>query len=178
MGRGVKDDLNNLSFMLKIIKQVSILILLILILIFPYFVFGQTMRGSLEGLGNASGYETSGISETTISAIVGTAVKTFLSILGIIFVVLMLYGGYLWMMARGSEEEVTKAKELIRTAIIGLIIIVAAYAVSFFIFNRLTQRTLTTPSGGGRGGAAPAVTTPPGCPPGQIDYGQGCITPG
>jgi hypothetical protein len=162
--------------MLKIIKQVSILVLLILILIFPYFVFGQTMKGGLQELGQASGYQTSGISETTVSEIAGIAVKTFLSVLSIIFIALMLYGGYLWMMARGSEEQVTKAKELIQAAVIGLIIIVAAYAVSYFIFSRIAPRTLTTPSGGS---GTPAGTTPPAeCPPEQIDYGQGCITHG
>ena len=144
--------------MLRIIKQISILVLLILILIFPYFVFGQTMKGGLEDLGQASGYETSGISQTTISSIAGTAVSVFLSILGIIFIVLMLYGGYLWMMARGNEEQLTKAKELIQAAVIGLIITVSAYAISFFIFNWLTPRTLTTP--GGSGGGTPAATTP------------------
>ena len=149
--------------MLRIIKQISILVLLILILIFPYFVFGQTMKGGLEDLGQASGYETSGISQTTISSIAGTAVSVFLSILGIIFIVLMLYGGYLWMMARGNEEQLTKAKELIQAAVIGLIIIVAAYAISFFIFNWLTPRTLTTPGGGG-------VTPPPAEPPLQGDF--------
>ena len=158
--------------MLKIIKQVSILVLLVLILIFPYFVFGQTMKGGLEQLGGASGYSTN-VTETTVSAIAGTAVSIFLSILGIIFVALMLYGGYLWMMARGSEEEVTRAKELIRAAIIGLIIIVAAYAISYFVFSRITRQTLTTPSGGSGAGESGAE-----CPPGQIDYGQGCIEPG
>ena len=149
--------------MLKIIKQISILVILILILIFPYFVFGQTMKGGLQELGQASGYQTSGISETTISSIAGTAVSVFLSILGIIFIVLMLYGGYLWMMARGNEEQLTKAKELIQAAVIGLIIIVAAYAISFFIFNWLTPRTLTTPGGGG-------ATPPPAEPPLQGDF--------
>jgi len=149
--------------MLKIIKQISILVILILILIFPYFVFGQTMKGGLQELGQASGYQTSGISETTVSEIAGIAVKTFLSILGIIFIVLMLYGGYLWMTAGGKEEQLTKAKELIQAAVIGLIIIVAAYAISFFIFNWLPPRTLTTPGGGG-------ATPPPAEPPLQGDF--------
>ena len=141
--------------MLKIIKHISILVLLVLILIIPYFVFGQTMKGGLEQLGGASGYRTDAIGPTTVSAIAGTVVNAFLSVLGIIFIALMLYGGYLWMMARGQEEMVTKAKELIQAAVIGLIIIVAAYAVSYFIFSRIAPRTLTTPSGssGGTGGS-------------------------
>ncbi|MFA4833731.1 MAG: pilin [Patescibacteria group bacterium] len=139
--------------MLKIIKQISILILLVLILIFPYFVFGAegykgpTIKSGLEGLGTASGYSTN-VNQTTVSAIAGTAVSAFLSVLGVIFIALMLYGGYIWMMARGSEEEVTRAKDIIKAAVIGLIIVVASYAISFFIFDRITRQTLT-PSGSG-----------------------------
>ena len=144
--------------MLKIIKQISILILLVLILMIPFFVFGAedppplpTMREVLEDIGKSGGYKTEGVDQTTVSAIAGTAVKAFLSILGIIFVVLMLYGGYLWMTARGKEEQVEKAKELIRAAIIGLIIIVAAYAIAFFIFSYLGRETLGPGGGGGAG---------------------------
>ena len=161
--------------MLKIIKQISILILLVLILMIPFFVFGAeeppTMKDVLRDIGDAGGYKFKGVDETTVSSIAGTAVKAFLSILGIIFVVLMLYGGFTWMMARGNEEQVEKAKELIRAAIIGLIIIVAAYAIAFFIFSYLGRETLVPGGGGGSGGGT-------GCPPGKIDYGQGCIEPG
>ncbi|MDD5291262.1 MAG: hypothetical protein PHZ04_04095 [Patescibacteria group bacterium] len=144
--------------MLKIIKQISILILLVLILIFPYFVFGAetykgpTLKAGLQGFGSASGYLTN-VTQTTAAEIAGTAVSIFLSILGVIFIVLMLYGGYLWMMARGNEDQLTKAKELIQAAIIGLIITVSAYALSFFIFNRITRQALTAPGAGGGAGA-------------------------
>jgi len=137
--------------MLKIIKQVSILVLLVLILVFPYFVFGETtdtnsMRGSLQKLGGDSGYQTNGVDQYSVSKIAGTGVSAFLSILGVIFIVLMLYGGYVWMMARGNEEEVKRSQDLIRAAIIGLIIITAAYAISAFVFSRIASQTLT---GGG-----------------------------
>jgi hypothetical protein len=147
--------------MSKIIKQVSILILLILILVFPYFVFGQTgptMGGNLKDLGVKSGYQTSNINELSISRIAGTGVNVFLSLLGIIFVVLMLYGGFLWMTGRGNEERLTKSKELIQAAIIGLIIIMAAYAISYFVFSRIADQTLTTPSGLLNGETLPACT--------------------
>lgn len=143
--------------MLKIIKQISILILLVLILMIPFFVFAAeeppTMKDVLKDIGVAGGYRTTGVDETTVSAIAGTVVNIFLSILGIIFVVLMLYGGYLWMTARGKEEQMEKAKELIRDAIIGLIIIVAAYAIASFIFSYLGRETLEGPRGPGGGGS-------------------------
>src|SRR4030043_368748 len=80
-----------------------------------------------------------------IQDILSLAIKAFLSLLGAIFIILMVYAGYVWMMAHGNEEEVTKAKRTIQRAIIGLIIVVSAYAITYFIFNALNS------TGGGGG---------------------------
>ncbi len=140
--------------MMKIIKQISILVLLIFILMIPYFVFadGPTTESILKGIGESSGYKTVGVDQFTTAEIAGTAVSVFLSVLGMIFIGLMLYGGYMWMMDRGNEESIKKAKELIMNAIIGLIIVIAAYAISYFVFSRITQGVLTDPKSGGGGG--------------------------
>jgi len=60
-----------------------------------------------------------------------------LSLLGVIFIVLLVTGGYGWMMAGGNEEDMKKAKDRIRTAIIGLLIVLIAYSLTWFIFTRL-----------------------------------------
>ena len=75
--------------------------------------------------------------ETTVSEIVGTAVSAFLALLGVIFLALMLYAGYHWMTARGEEEKVEKAKDTIQRAIVGIIIVVGAYAIWGFILDNL-----------------------------------------
>jgi hypothetical protein len=49
----------------------------------------------------------------------------------------MIYGGYRWMMASGREEEVQKAKDTIKAAIIGLIIVLSAYTITYFISRSL-----------------------------------------
>ncbi len=69
---------------------------------------------------------------------IGKIVGAALSFIGIIFFVLMIYGGVLWMTARGNDQQVEKAKDLIVAAIIGLIIVFAAYAITAFIGNSLT----------------------------------------
>jgi hypothetical protein len=51
--------------------------------------------------------------------------------------ILMIYGGYNWMTAAGDEQKIDKAKDTIRAAMIGLIIIIAAYAISIFVISRL-----------------------------------------
>jgi len=70
---------------------------------------------------------------TRIGSIIGIA----LSFIGVIFLILMIYAGISWMTASGNQEKVTKAKDLIINAIIGLIIVLAAYAITSFIGNRL-----------------------------------------
>ncbi len=67
----------------------------------------------------------------------------------------MLYAGYNWMTAQGEEEKVTKAKDTLKRAIVGLIIIVASYAISIFVMSRLEAGTLK--GGGGSTPTPPAV---------------------
>ncbi len=78
----------------------------------------------------------------SITEIIGVVIAAFLSLLGVIFLVLIIYGGYLWMTSMGNESKVLKAKKTLRQAIIGLIIIVSAYAISYFVFNVLGEATL------------------------------------
>ena len=75
-----------------------------------------------------------------LPTLIGQIISAGLGLLGIVFLILMLYGGYLWMTARGVEEKVDKAKDLITAAIIGLIIIVGAYAIANLVVVALTTR--------------------------------------
>ncbi len=75
---------------------------------------------------------------TNIPTTIGKVIGAGLAFIGIIFFVLMIYGGFTWMMARGNEQQVAKAKELIFAAIIGLIIVLAAYAITVYIGGQLT----------------------------------------
>ena len=74
---------------------------------------------------------------TDIPSLIGKVVGAGLSFIGIIFFILIIYGGFSWMTARGNEQEVTKAKELIYAAVIGLIIVLAAYAITAYIGGAL-----------------------------------------
>ena len=118
----------------KLLKQILILIILTAVLILPYFVFAQDsaaldkLKEVGEGQGRYATYD-----ELTFAKMSGTVVKAFLSLLGVIFIVLMIYAGHLWMTARGNEDQLTKAKTTIRVAIIGLIIIVGSYAIWAFV---------------------------------------------
>lgn len=86
-----------------------------------------------------AGYDTS---VTGPEKMISTIITTVLSFIGVIFLVLAIYGGFIWMMARGNEEEVTKAKNIIQNAIIGLVVVIAAYGISWYIINALGAATL------------------------------------
>jgi len=89
---------------------------------------------------NSAGYATA--DRSTLSVIVGTVIQAFLGLLGVIFVVLIIYAGYNWMMAQGEEEKVIKAKDTLKRAVIGLAITIGAYAISYWvIYNLLIKPT-------------------------------------
>lgn len=60
-------------------------------------------------------------------------IKMVLSVTGFLFLALVVYGGYLWMTAAGNEETLTKAKQIISKAIVGFVVIMAAYSLTAFI---------------------------------------------
>ena len=82
----------------------------------------------------------------TVGGITSSIISIFLGFLGIIFIGLLIYGGFIWMTASGNEEQAKKAMGIIKTAVIGLIIIVSAYSITFFVFDALNDAT------GGNGG--------------------------
>ncbi len=72
-----------------------------------------------------------------------TEVMTWLfSFLGILAVLVILYGGFKWMTAGGDDDKVGEAKKLIINGIIGLIIILSAYAIATFVFNEVKNNLL------------------------------------
>ncbi len=70
---------------------------------------------------------------------IASLVKIFLSFLAVIFIVLIIYGGFMWMTAAGSENKVSKAKKIISDATIGLGVVVLAYAITWFVLYYLGQ---------------------------------------
>lgn len=73
----------------------------------------------------------------TVEGLFGQVVTLGLSMMAFFFFFLMIYGGVRWMTARGQEEFVTKGKNIIEAGIIGLIIMLGAYAIANFVLDRL-----------------------------------------
>ena len=122
------------------------MMLLTAVMILPYFVFAQSttsappsatsFRQSIDKLNmvaKGAGY----IEGRSLEQIVGLVIQAALSLLGVIFVILIIIGGYDWMLAEGNEQKVEKAQNYIRRAIIGLIITLSAWSIWNFVATRL-----------------------------------------
>ncbi len=82
-----------------------------------------------------------------IKQVISNIINIFLGFLGILAVVLILYGGFLLMTSKGNAEQVQKAKQLIISAIIGLVIIMSAYGIVKFVLSSLGEATGVSESG-------------------------------
>ncbi len=72
---------------------------------------------------------------------VALIIRIFMGFLGTIAIVIILIGGFKWMTAGGNDEKVGEAKKLIASGIIGLIIILSAYAITNFVLTQLIDVT-------------------------------------
>lgn len=76
--------------------------------------------------------------------IIGNIINAFLGLFGAFFLILVIYGGFKWMNAKGNQEEMDKAKKILQSAIIGFIIVMMAYAISFFVASALEGAATAT----------------------------------
>lgn len=112
----------------------KIYFVLILTFIFgPISVFAGGQLGNapqhLEDVRGKAGFH----ANASLESVVGTIIQVVLGLTGLIFFALMTYAGYLWLTARGESSQVQKSKDIIITAIIGLILTLGAYALTVLI---------------------------------------------
>jgi hypothetical protein len=122
------------------LKKIITLVNSIIALVLPYSVLAASSAyKNLQKVGEGETGEGPYVMATkdSLSQIVGIVIQTFLGILGVLFLSYLLYAGYSWMTAQGEEEKVTKAKDTIQRAIIGLVVTIGAYAISYFVLQRL-----------------------------------------
>jgi len=101
----------------------------------------KCLTDSLNQTGGEAGYgKTAGAVEaSTISQKIGTIISYVLAFLGVIFLILVVYSGLQWMMAGGNEEKVKQARTRLINAAVGLIIVLSAYAITFFVVSKIQK---------------------------------------
>ncbi len=75
------------------------------------------------------------LSQVPVEVLAANIVRIVLGFVGIIFLLLVIYAGFLWMVGGrdGNEEAISKAKSLLTNATIGLLVIIAAYSITYYI---------------------------------------------
>ncbi len=120
------------------------------LVVFASFVFAHAVRAQVTAnevlpteLGNVIG-----TGSGDIRIIVARIVRAFLGFLGTIALVLILYAGFTWMTSAGDADKIDRAKKILTSAVIGLVIVLSAFAITSFIISRLLNE------GGGAGGGS------------------------
>jgi len=93
--------------------------------------FGE--ESGIKTTGDKAGYDV--VTATSVEGVIGQVVLAGLSLVGIAFLGFLIYGGITWMTARDNEEKVKKANAIIMAAILGLIVTLAAYVLTYFLVN-------------------------------------------
>lgn len=113
------------------------------LLVVPVITFAETSDNTFgtsqvtEGLGGTLANSTDNDPRTIIARIINIA----LGFLGVIAVGIILLGGFKWMTAAGNEDKTTEAKQLLGAGVIGLIIILSAWALATFVINQIYGAT-------------------------------------
>lgn len=132
--------MKNMNFFNKkrILLAISF-VFLFLVLGFANFVFAGDDNYGLEATAKEGYGDKIPFQNEAPAGIIGKVIGAGLAFIGVLFFGLMIYGGIIWMMARGNDQDVEKAKNLIISAIIGLIIVLSAYAITSYIGGALTK---------------------------------------
>ncbi|NCN99874.1 hypothetical protein GW920_02020 [Candidatus Falkowbacteria bacterium] len=107
-------------------------------------VHAQNVDDAIQGLDNSAGRVNAFNTQVKeqfdtnfLSTKAGQIIGLILSFIGVLFLGLMIYAGILWMTSSGNEQTVATAKDLIINAVIGIIIVFAAYALTSFLGREL-----------------------------------------
>lgn len=126
---------------MKIKRLISLIFILILSLgIFNLALakngsYDFSQNSGLSNTGSNAGYTTT---NPSVNSYIAQIITVILSLVGVVFLGFAIYAGIVWMTAQGNEEKVSKAKEILTESIIGIIIVLAAYAISYFVLKATT----------------------------------------
>ncbi len=92
----------------------------------PTLVFAQDTVNLNNPLGN-----------TQPASLIGQIISSVLGIVGSLALVMFIYGGLIWMTAAGNSEQISKGRNILIWATIGLVVIFSSYALVHFVFSKV-----------------------------------------
>jgi hypothetical protein len=110
----------------------TVKIIFSLLFLFSIFIT-PALAVELKGLEETA--QTAGINRggANPAQAVSQIVQWVLSFIGVLFLILMIYGGVTWMTSSGNQETIKKAQQIVGSAVLGLIIVLSAYAITLYM---------------------------------------------
>jgi hypothetical protein len=71
----------------------------------------------------------------TLESVIGFLMTVLLSLVGIVFMTFLFFGGFIWITAGGNETKIDRSKSILKQGIVGLLIVFGAYALSYFLLS-------------------------------------------
>ncbi|HEX9679599.1 MAG TPA: hypothetical protein VGA08_03195 [Candidatus Saccharimonadales bacterium] len=106
--------------------------------VFSFGVTGAAMaadaRDRLINVGDSAGFNPA-VGRQDLPRTIGVILQSFLALLGVIFMAYIFYAGYLWLTAAGAEDQIGKAKKILRGAIVGALVVLTAYVITTFVIQ-------------------------------------------
>ena len=127
--------LRKVKNMKKTLLMLVVIVALLSLVVLPSLALASDIN---TGIGFAS--ET-GLGSTDIRTTISRIINVAMGLLGIVAVLIILLGGFKWMTAGGADEKIKEARKLIMSGIIGLVIILAAYAIATFVVGSIVNAT-------------------------------------
>jgi hypothetical protein len=84
---------------------------------------------------------------TDVNVLIGRIINGVLGVVGSLALVMFIYGGFVWMTARGNRDAITKGKDILVWAIIGMVVIFTSYAAVSFVLKNVVQSEATENQG-------------------------------
>jgi hypothetical protein len=86
-----------------------------------------------QGINDAGGTANT----TSAQTLIGNIVNTMLFLVGVLSVIMIIYGGIQYVISVGDSGKVAKAKNTIIYAVVGLIVAILSYAIVNFVISQL-----------------------------------------
>jgi hypothetical protein len=141
-----------IDFIRQNTRRIKLMIISGIMFLIPSLVFaeGKTKDDVTKGgTGFSATTKAAGLSGTAdIATIAGGLIRGLLGLVGVIFLLLMVYAGFLWTTAGGNQDRVDKAKKIIVAAVIGAVLVFSAYTITDFVLVSLVGTEII----GGEGG--------------------------
>lgn len=133
-------NLHSINVMFQNKKLVAFISLAgIILMVLPFMALAAT-KGA---------YLSNPLGTTNAPQLIGRIIKAALGVVGSVALLMFIYGGFMWLTSAGSPDRITKGKNVIVWAVIGLVVIFLSYTMVNFVINKVLGGKSTSPSGGG-----------------------------